>query len=176
MKKSTNMRNTMLIFSVLAFAVSLSLYWYFRNATSEIMAETLAARKMVLDNQISKIQGKELVRISEESRAKRERLNALFVPAENAVSVIQDIEAIGDSSGAAVSISSIKAAGQVTAAVSITGLWPDVMQAIELFETLPHQKTIRNLSLNFLEAAGPKDSFSRWQASFDISVATIPKI
>ncbi|MCX6716201.1 MAG: hypothetical protein NT077_04295 [Candidatus Taylorbacteria bacterium] len=186
MKHPRNTRNIIFLLSIVSLIVAFCLYAYMYQVSNELVDSTISARKIVKDSQTNLVQGKEIIKLHESTAAKRERLSSFFVPAENAVAAIQAIESIGDSSGASVTISSIKTSapsdtkeriGQVTASVVISGSWGDVMQALELFETLQYQNDIKNVSLNYAgQADGSSGGGRNWQSNFDISVATIQKI
>ena len=185
MKKQLSVQNTVLIFSVLALAVAAGLYVYMYESTNELVARTLDARRTLALNETARAQGKEMIKLFDSTKEKRGRLSSYFVPSENAVAAIQAIESIGDASGASVELSSIKAnppadakgrIGQVTALVMIKGQWKNVMEALELFEALPYQKNIRNVSLNGFEAGEAGKRSYRYESSFDISIATVQKI
>ncbi len=183
MKHPQKLRNTALLFAAASLFVMVGLYAYMYRASESFIDSAINARKIANANQAARAQGKEIIRLHESTAAKRDRLARLFVPAENAVAVIQAIESIGNSSGAAVSISSIKSSqsadpkdriGQVTASVVISGSWKNVMRALELFETLQYQKSIKNVSVNYTgQKKEEKDATRQWQANFDISVATV---
>lgn len=182
MKHPQNIRNAAFLFGTVSFVAAICLYAYMYKASKSLVNSVVNAREIVDTDQTLRTQGKEIVKLHESTTAKRDRLSSFFVPAENAVTVIQAIESIGNSSGATVSISSIKSSqpadpkekiGQVTASVVIGGPWKNVMQALELFETLQYQNDIRNVNVNYVGQTEGKDTTRRWQASFDISVATI---
>lgn len=184
MKHPQNLRNTMFVFGAVSLVAAICLYAYIYQSSAELVRSTINARRVVGASQTARVQEGEVIKLYESTIAERGRLGSFFVPAENAVEVIQTIESIGDSSGAAVSISSIKASqaldqkekiGQVTASVVISGAWKDVMQALELFETLEYQKDISNVTIDYVGQAEGKDAMRRWQIKFDISVATIQR-
>ena len=182
--KKHSIQSTVVAFSVLAFLVSTGLYAYMYGTTADLVKETLDARKLVMASQAARAQGKEVVRLYEDSSSKREQLLSFFVPAENAVDAILAMESIEDDSGSSVELSYIKSSpgdvkdriGKVTSVVMVKGEWRQVMKALELFETLSYQKSIKNVSIGLIEAGETGKSASRWSLTFDISIATLQKI
>ncbi len=184
MNRKGNIRNTIMIFSILALLAAGSLYYYFNDVTSGLVDNTLNARSVLATAQAARLQGGDTMKLFDATAERRAKLSTFFVPAENAVAVIQAIESVGDLSGASVDISSIKSTpaigdkiGQVSASVVIRGAWTNVMQGLELFETLPYQKILNNLVIvtSSIPGASDKDKTPKWDVSFDIAVPTIIK-
>lgn len=185
MMKQRNIQNTTVAFSVLTLIIAVGLYVYMYEATDNLITRTLEARRTVATGEATRAQEAEMAKLYETTKEQRDRLSSYFAPSENAVTVIQAIESINDLSGASVEFSSIKAnspadakgkIGQVTASVKVNGQWKNVMRAVELFETLPYQKNIRNFSLNGMEVGEIGKRSYRWESTFDISIATVQKI
>ena len=174
--KHTGFRYSIFLVALIILAVSAAAYAYLYTKTGALIDETLAGRSALKGIQAARLQGTEIIQLEQATADRREELKKFFVPAENAVAVIQAIESIGDLSGATVSISSINATpptdaakvGHVSASVDISGTWKQVMQAITLFETLPYDRRMNALSLR---SSGGADSL--WHANFSLSVGTI---
>ena len=169
-------RNSMFLVALIVLGASVAIYAYLYTPTGALVSSALAERGKLQDSEQLHIQGLQIVALEASTSASRAEIRSYFVPADNAVAVIQSIESIGKSSGAVVSISSINSSdpdssthiGHVAADVSISGSWTSVTRAFALFEALPYDRTMNGLTLH---AEGDKDG--TWQASFRISVATL---
>jgi hypothetical protein len=174
--KHTGFRYSIFLVALTILGVSAIAYGYLYTKTGSLVDETLAARAALKGTQAARLQGTEIIQLQLATAERRADLKKFFVPAENAVAVIQAIESIGDASGASVNISSINATaptdadkvGHVSASVDIDGTWKQVMQAIALFETLPYDRSMNALSLRSSGGADP-----RWHAGFSLTVGTI---
>lgn len=185
MKSSSNIKNTVLGFAIVAMIGSLLLYRYFGSATDDLIRRTVRARNYVATTQAARLQGKETMKLFEATSERRDRLPDYLIPSESAVDAIRAIESIGETSGAAVEISSIRSSpataeklGQVMASVAVKGSWKSVMEAVELFETIQYQKSLNNLRLTLVDRGSEKDrekAASRWEADFDLVFPTIIK-
>ncbi|MDB5238764.1 MAG: hypothetical protein JWO00_99 [Candidatus Parcubacteria bacterium] len=185
MNHTSPIRYGMLLVSLGALVLSIGLYAYFYHDTLTLTSRAVAARDAAAGEGDRENQGKAIKALASTTADSRARLATLFVPADDAVSFIQDMESIGRTSGATVSIASIGenstasaakgSVGSINAHITVAGPWSSVMNAVELFEVLPYKIRIDRLILNTsIEAADRSKPAARsWQASFDISAATI---
>lgn len=174
--KHPGLKSGIMLLTFAGLLLAAGIYTYLYTQTYSLADATVSDRALLKSSETARLQGKDVVALADQTAADRAALPALFVPAENGVEAIKAIESVGNVSGASVDISSINAAdpdsstgiGRISAAVSIGGTWSQVVQAIRLFETLPYDRTMNQLSLRSL---GGKDS--RWQADFTLTVATL---
>ena len=174
--KHPSLRNGIMLVSLAGLLLAGGIYVYLYTQSYALAEAIVSDRGLLKNSETSRLQGKDVIALADQTSAERAKLPLMFVPAENGVEAIKAIESVGDISGASVSISSINAinpdesshVGKISAAVSIAGTWKQVTEAIALFETLPYDRTINQLSLRSL--GGGKDS--RWQSDFTLTVAT----
>lgn len=173
--KHTGFRYSMFLVALLILAVAIGLYAYLYLQTSAMVDTVLDNRSVLKTAQDTRLQGAEILQLQTATADRRAQLRTLLVPAEDAVAVIKAIEAVGEQSGAAVTISSINATppndtkiGKVSASVSIEGTWRQVLQAVALFETLPYSRRMNALTMRSVN-----DKDTRWRASFSLVVGTI---
>ena len=179
--KHTGFRNSMFLIALIILVASIGIYVYLYKATSDEVAKTLTSRNILRNTQSARLQGNQTLDLLSTTADKRMRSTTYFVPADNAVAVIQAIESIGKQSGATVTISSINATnpddtthvGRVSASVGINGTWKDVLEAIALFETLPYDRSMNQLNLHLADKTADSKDSSHWQADFNLSVATL---
>lgn len=174
--KHPGIRIGIIVCAVAGLALSACLYAYLYFETGSLTDRAVSDRTLLKNSEAARLQSKDIVALADQTARDRARLPGLFIPAENGVEAIKAIESVGTVSGASVDISSINAAdpgdsgmGTISAAVSIGGSWKQVTEALALFETLPYDRTINQLSLR--STGGGKDS--RWQADFTLSVTTL---
>lgn len=113
----------------------------------------------------------------------RARLLTLLVSEGDAVPFIDAVEAVGPLSGASVSLSSLSSGTDaasshptVSAEISISGTWPQAIDAIEGIESLPYALSVKGIHLSQEGALDPAANKSgpHWLASLDISVLSSP--
>ena len=176
--KHSGLRKGILALTIAGLLLASGIYAYMYTQSYALADAVVSDRALLKNSETSRLQGKDIVTLADATSAERAKLPAFFIPAESGVEAIKAIESVGEVSGASVDISSINAAdpdesshmGRISAAVSIAGTWRQVTEAIALFETLPYDRTINQLSLR---SVGGKDS--RWQADFTLAVATLSR-
>jgi len=184
MKKSSQLHILMLVTAVIALLASMGLYGYLYSQTRVLTEREVTARGVIEAEVASQTEGKDLLVLYDTTREARALLSGLFVPADNAVAFIQSIESISSQSGAAVSILSIVnnstatalpgTIGTITARLSVTGTWTNVMRTLMLFETLPYRSAINHITLNTSTLKGAAAGAAlQWQLSFDIAASTL---
>jgi Tfp pilus assembly protein PilO len=180
-------RTLVVIITAILFMVSVGIYYYLYTGREALIEKTQSSRRLAKSAESTRSQGKEIMSVYENTKEMRSGLSSFFVPTDNAVTIIQSIEAVGTHSGATVSLSSIKSTpptkngeiktGKITVAVSVTGSWSDVMKALQLFETLPFHIVIEKINLNSAGTSGiGNEIVKRWQLGFDLSVLTMDKV
>jgi hypothetical protein len=184
MKTPLKIHFGLLAMAFAALVVSIGLYWYLYHDTLSLTDHTLTARTAAATEVQREKEGLAIKRLASTTETSRPKIVAMFVPADDAVSFIQAMESVGASSGATVSISALSESspssakavtGSVSARVSINGSWQNVMNALQQFEVLPYSIKINNLNLNVSTAASNDKAGApkAWEASFDISAATL---
>lgn len=181
--KHSGLRSGIFLFALLGLGLAACIYAYLYIETDALVGKTLSDRNVLTNAAAARLQGSEIIQLHAATAERVSRLGSYFVPSENAVAVIQAIESIGASSGAVVNISSINAAppdetthiGRVSAAVSISGTWKEVTEALALFETLPYDRTMDRLTVRTSGGGGKAAAPQSWQADFDLSVGTIQR-
>lgn len=173
--KHTGFRYSIFLIALLVLVVAIGMYVYLYMHTGALVNKILSDRSVLKTAQATRLQGTEVLQLHASTVERRAQLQNFFVPAEDAVGVIQAIEKVGELSGASITISSINATppndtkiGRVSSSVAIEGTWRQVMQAITLFETMPYNRRMNSLTMR---SVGDKDS--HWRASFSLVVSTI---
>lgn len=182
MKKTNHIRNTVCFMVIILLIASSGLYAFLYVSRGTLIDKALASRKIIKAAEASRQQSSEIMRLYADTSESRKGLTGFFVPAESGVAVIQALEVIGASSGADVTISAIRSAapdpdsdtktGNISASVTASGSWNDIMKAFELVETLPYKHNVSQANLTYGGQANEK-AIRRWQISFDITVTTI---
>lgn len=184
MKHSSSLRNTILMISIAALLVAAGGYAYLYHESSYFVSKVLNARKIISASELVRLQGKDIVRIYEETASERPKLAETFVNSENAVPFIKAIESVGVSSGATVAITTIRSTqpdpeakdkttvGYISVSVGVNGTWKEVMRALELFETLPYRTEITRMGLEVSLMQKGKTVERAWRLSLDIRAAT----
>ena len=184
MKNPLKQHALTLLVSIALVLVSACLYLYLYEETQALVGRAIDARSVVLSDLKNRAQGKDLLSVYQTTAASRASLPGLFVPADNAVVFIQTVESMGQSSGAAVTISSIAsspsagkapgAIGTVTAHISASGSWESVMRTLSLFEAFPYRSAINHVTLSASTLSTDKAAKGRaWMMSFDIAASTL---
>ncbi|MDR3557995.1 MAG: hypothetical protein P4L61_00535 [Candidatus Pacebacteria bacterium] len=176
MKKLRAQHYILLFLSIMALLVAGSAYAFMykdtiRKAQEESMVqqEALAASKQTTES-------KDRQTTFETSAASRALLPSFLVSTEDAVPFIDSVEAVGPATGSVVSISSLSSGTDsgtsyqaVTATVSASGKWTNVMRAVEMIENMPYAISVKTLNLDASSAATQK-SATNWTATIAISV------
>ena len=121
-------------------------------------------------------QTKQIADTLSSTQAERSQLQSFFVRDDNTVGFITEIEGVGKTSGASVTLASISdddlssanvgATGSIHAHIDIKGSWSNVMRAFHLVESLPYGETVNNVR------ATPISS-KEWNIEFDLSAVLI---
>jgi hypothetical protein len=183
-RRSSIVHIGMLLSSGVVLAIAVSLYVFMYYKTEDMTGAATSSRQAMTAMGQDQSQIKETLSLYQSTAADRARLHSFLVPSGNAVAFIKAIEAVGRSSGAAVSISSISedhadsgapiGTGDVRAVISAAGSWPDVMKALVLLEMLPYRVTISHVLLSTSVISGSKPDVSRhWQMNLDIFAPTL---
>lgn len=186
MKNIGKIRSLTVLIIVAVFAACLGVYYFISNETSRYTDKTLSARKVIRAAEAARAQSKDIQALYDKSVEARKGITNFFIPSDSAVTALQTIESVGSTSNAVVTISSPKEVlpdgksgdptGRISADVSVTGTWKDVIKAFQLFETLPYETTIDNVSFTSSNISkSDSEMMKRWQVSFKISIMTLDK-
>ena len=135
---------------------------------SAVQSEVQAASKQAL-------QAKDMKTEYGSTVADRALLPSFLVSQDDAVPFIDAVEAIGSSTGASITISSLSSAigdsshKVVTATISMSGAWASVIRSIEIIEDIPYAISIKDLHMDAFSDSS-KSSNIQWTAGLDISV------
>jgi len=140
-----------------------------------VKSEVLAASEQVTE-------AKNMEIMYQSTTDDRGLLPSFFVSSDDAVPFIDAVEAIGPATGSTLSLSSLSDSADggsshsiVTAAITVSGTWPNVMRAIGMVENLPYAISIKDLYMSESQGSPAKPGSTikpapRWTASLDISV------
>ncbi|HTK33537.1 MAG TPA: hypothetical protein VL335_03275 [Candidatus Paceibacterota bacterium] len=176
----------LLIFAVAVMCVVSALYAYMYHATLVSINRASLARDIVATEQNDQTQAKDLAKIASDTVLERSQVPHFFIPADDVVSFITTLEALGPQSGATVTLSSIDSdvingaapgtIGHARAHVDASGSWLSIMRLISLSENMPYAVSISHLNLNNGGAQDTKDAKVPqhiWSASFDVQAAVL---
>ena len=185
MTSSPRIKTGLILISFAALLVSGALYAYLYHDTLALTEHAIGARASVADAAERQKQSRDILALAASTAASRARLSGLFVPSDDAVAFIQSIESIGAASGANVALSAIAASpldtakpgtiGTISAHVTASGSWSNVMRAVELLEALPYHSSVDKMALSASIPAGDRSGRAprAWVASIDLSASTI---
>ena len=128
------------------------------------------------------LEAKNMETIYKDTIINRAILPSFLVSVNNAVPFIDAVEAVGSTTGATVSISSLSSGKDnntshnvVTATISVVGAWANVMRAVQIVENMPYAISIKRLNMNALSSNGSSvKSAPNWMAVLDVSVLSSP--
>lgn len=185
-RSSLNMVFALAAFGGLFVATAVYAYLYYSSGT--LTQQAIAARDAVVEEERGVKDERSIRLLSQTTAEMRSRLPGYFVPLDDAVVFIQDIEAVGSRSGATVAISSIAeepdadsgaapgTIGTIEASVSATGSWTAVMKALELFEALPYHASVDQAALDTSVLTGEKAAGRHdWRMTLRITAATLAR-
>ena len=175
----------LLIFSITILLLVSSLYLYMFNATFSSMNKAEEARNLVSSEQIGQSQAKTLATLARTTAPQRMALTSYFVPADNIIKFITDIESLGTKTGSTVTLGSIDAdpltnatigtVGNINARVNVEGSWTSIMKVLALIERMPFAASISHVNLsnagNIVGNKGTNQTL--WNLSFDVRAQEI---
>jgi len=176
MKKLRAQHYILLFLSIATLLVAGSAYAFMYKDTikkaeeeSVVQGEATAASKQTSD-------AKDMQAAFEASAASRALLPSFLISTDDAVPFIDSVEAIGPATGSTVSISSLSSGADndasyqsVSATISASGSWANIMRAVETIENMPYAISIKELDLNE-SSDQSKKSAPVWTATIDVSV------
>ena len=173
----------LLVLALAVAAVVAALYGYMRYAIGSSVSRAILAREIVRLKDADKSRADEVMQLYQSTAADRARLSGFFIPADDVVSFIEAVEAIGPQSGAALTLSSIGADapskpapgafGSARAKVEAHGSWQAVMKALKLAESLPYDITIDNVRLDGSLQPSGRGTIHSWSLSYDLSASLV---
>lgn len=179
-------RIPLLVFALVVTAGSVLLYGYMYTAVNKSFVRAALARSVLDSQKQDRAQAQNTLALYQGTSAARARLDSLFIPDSQAVSFIESLESLGQSSGAAVELSAVSADdasslkpgsfAKISARVSVTGSWPAVMRALMLSEILPYQASVDGVSLDSSETSGGaagKTAKRVWRASYGVTASML---
>ncbi len=147
----------------------------------EVDSQSTAAISTLADltsEQASKDHEKVLSTLYTTTAVDRDRIVKQFIPYDQAVSFIEQVEGIGRATGADVSITSIDQTdissapagtiGTITATIDAHGSWEEVMSTLRYAENLPLSVTARSLQLERIGGRG-----SSWRVGFKLEALSL---
>jgi hypothetical protein len=168
-----------MMLSVVIFLVSLGAYVV---ATYIVKAKIENAKKAQIDistEENKKRNEQNLIKIMQETSDSRAKLPSFFVKDENIVGFIEEVEAIGQTSGTELSLSAINAgdmtklsSGEIStikARVVVSGSWTGVMRALSLVENMPYRIAVDNVRID----KGGEGKTAVWKMDFDMTALLI---
>ena len=176
MKKLKSQHYLLLILSILAVLVAVAAYIFmYKDAIKKAEAESIlesdvsAASKQTVDN-------KNMSATYESTAASRALLPEFLVSSDDAVPFIDAVEDVGQTTGAKVSISTLSSSATsgssnqtITATISVTGTWANVMRAVEMIENMPYAVSVKSISIDVLSSTDQSGSVPGWTAVLSIS-------
>lgn len=179
MKKLRSQHYTLLALAILSLAAAIAAYVFmYKDAIGEAQKTALAKANTAAASDQA-LAEKKTETTYEDTAADRALLPSFLVSEDNAVAFIDAVDAVGSTTGAAVSLSSLSSGTDsvtselvVTATISVSGAWPSVMRAIALVEDLPYALSVKSLSLNASDDLSSRAA--QWSASMSVSVLSSP--
>lgn len=175
--KNNHAHNSLLALAVCVFFVTVALYGYMYLAVNSQTRRVVIAKDIQKVQKLDEKQIVELQKIFSHSEPARDKLYGLFVVKDNVVSFIESLEALGDTTGATVEITSISEVkeetentivGKLNAHVDAKGSWSQISKVLVLAETMQKSVQIDSVRFNNLDAnAGSKGS--SWSLSFNVT-------
>jgi len=173
--------NSLLVLSLMVFLVTVSLYVYMYIAVNTQTRRVVMAKDVQKVRKMDAKQIQELQKIFSHSEPARDRLYSLFIVKDGVVPFIESLEAIGNSTGATVEITSINEIkeeedmkiGKLKAHIEAKGSWSRVSKVLVLLETMQKTVTIEGLRLNAGSVDRDGKTSSGWALSLDITANTI---
>ncbi len=164
----------------LAIVVTLfvaSLYFYMSYSLGKMVSSVIDTRGKVAVLQAKNSVNEKLKKIDTDSVNDWKKLAAVFVPTDNVVPFIVDLESLGDNVGSKVSVTSIgnvapesgslASNGYIGAKVTVQGSWSAVLRTLVVAENMPYKVNISNVLVStYVDAAGKSTD---WQLTFDIN-------
>lgn len=169
---------------IFAFAVTLvvgALYVYMYHATSVSIKRAGLARDIVATEQNDQAQAKKLAVLAADTSFDRAVLPNFFIPADDVVSFITSLEALGPQSGTKINLTGIDSdslngaavgtVGRAHAHIDASGSWSSIMKLLDLSEHMPYAATISHVRLS----VGTPDEKKQilWSIAFDIQAAVL---
>lgn len=169
---------------IFAFSVTLvvgALYAYMYHATTVSVERAGLARDIVATERNDQAQAKNLSSIAANTALDRSVLQSFFIPADDVVSFITTLEALGPQSGTTLSLTGIDsdpltnaapgAVGRAHGHIDASGTWASVMRLLDLAEHMPYAATVSHVRLS--GGALDEKKQSTWSISFDIQAAVL---
>lgn len=167
-----------LVLSAIIAVVTGSVYAYMYMRVQSQSAAAVTALTELTSEQANKDHEKTLNTLYTTTLKDRERIVKQFVPYDQAVSFIEQVEGIGRATGATVSITSIEQSdlssaeagttGTITATIDAHGTWSEIMRTLRYAENLPLSVTTKSLQL---ERFGGKGNV--WRIGFRLEALSL---
>lgn len=167
---------SLLVISLLSCAVAAGAYVLSIRTVEDKVEHAKVAIAEIANEEKKGENEKNLVEIMDATGPDRARLPVLFVSDDGIVDFIEEVESIGPSSGASLSLSAINAGdisamepgaiGSIKSHVLVNGPWASVMRTLRMIENMPYRVTVDNVRL---DRAGEGRAAS-WKMDLDIDV------
>jgi len=171
---------------ILALSTALfivGLYVFIYAQIDELTTRSLSVKEVVSTRKFDQARAHEVRRVYDATSADRAAVKTLFVSSTDIVPFIEEVEAIGSSTGSVVAVSSIRSddlasaeagtVGTLQAHIDAHGSWQSVMRALSVAENMKYAVSVSNVRMfSSREAVGNKTQVS-WSLSFDLQALLI---
>lgn len=173
----------LLVLGLLTVSGVAFLYAYMYKAIDSSLNQAALAASVVASQEQNSAQAQDIVALHGNTSDDRTRLRSFFVPDNDAVSFIEELERLGPKVGSVVSLSDVAAddtAGlspgsfaKISAHVDVSGSWQEVMRTLMLSEVLPYQSSIGDVTMQASTEGTDKSAKRIWRASYDVSATML---
>jgi Tfp pilus assembly protein PilO len=141
--------------------------WMYLDSAQESAQEK---RQLVHQKTNAQSSGQSITEVLASTQGDREMIESYLVQRDNFVSVLEDVERVGDISGVVLTKEKVTDQGsEVIFHLRVDGAFEDVMYFLRLMETLPYRVVVRRAYTERVSGA-TEEQAARWRGNYDVVI------